>query len=506
MRKRITKLIAILAMVFLVNMSSWGQWGNGSYDLSGIANLEVREYFAGTTPMGYFDKSVTVNGISYAAGITFPIGTPGGYTVNGGYTLDFFMHEVAIVQINGNSFGDLTVNQGESVVVSIIFSQNTYGVKVNGASVSTSSPTTEIKNSLSLGANTVTVMTGDGVKTDTWGCTVTVNAASVSVSSVSVSPTSATLTVGQTQQLTATVNPSNATNKAVTWSSNNTAVASVDASGLVTAQAQGTAVITVTTQDGGKTATCSVTVNAAAVPVTGVTLDQNSLTKTVGDPAVTLTATVQPTNATNQNVSWSTSNASVATVTNGVVNFVSAGTATITVTTQDGAKTATCSVTVNAAAAVPVTSVSVSPTSATLTVGQTQQLTATVLPSNATDKSGSWTSSNAAVASVSSSGLVTANAAGSATITFTTTDGGKTGTSSITVNVAPNSLTVSTNSLNYSSNGGSQSVTVTSNVTHIATNQVINLCKSATSIFSNSDLCTTNFRFVKGCGLYFRRR
>ena len=86
----------------------------------------------------------------------------------------------------------------------------------------------------------------------------------------------------------------------------------------------------------------------ASVAVTGVTLDQSSLNLTVGNSA-TLTATVQPSNASNKNVSWSSSNISVATVSNGAVTAVATGTATITVTTADGNKTAQCAVTVNAA-------------------------------------------------------------------------------------------------------------------------------------------------------------
>ncbi|MBF4506453.1 Ig-like domain-containing protein [Flavobacterium sp. JLP] len=85
----------------------------------------------------------------------------------------------------------------------------------------------------------------------------------VAVTSVTLAPTTATLSVGATQQLTPTVNPSTATNKSVTYSSNNTAVATVNTSGLITAVASGAATITVTTQDGAKTATCAITVSSS---------------------------------------------------------------------------------------------------------------------------------------------------------------------------------------------------------------------------------------------------
>lgn len=155
------------------------------------------------------------------------------------------------------------------------------------------------------------------------------------------------MTVGDSETLTATVTPSNATDKTVTWSSSKTTVATVSSSGVVTAKAVGTATITVTTNDGAKTATCAVTVKAATVFVTGVSLNKSSLSMTVGDTE-TLTATVTPSNATDKSVTWASSKTSVATVSsNGVVTAKSAGTATITVKTTDGSKTATCSVTVD---------------------------------------------------------------------------------------------------------------------------------------------------------------
>ncbi len=171
----------------------------------------------------------------------------------------------------------------------------------------------------------------------------------VYVTDVTVSPTSKTLTIGDTVQLTATVSPSNATNKNVTWSSDNTAVATVSTTGLVTAVSVGTANITVITVSGGKTATCAITVNAAIVPATGVTLNKSTTTLIVSETE-TLNATVAPTNATNKNVTWSSSNTAVVTVDNtGLVTAVSVGSATITVTTVDGDLTATCAVTVNTA-------------------------------------------------------------------------------------------------------------------------------------------------------------
>ncbi len=152
---------------------------------------------------------------------------------------------------------------------------------------------------------------------------------------------------GATGQLVATVEPANATDKSVTWSSDNTTVATVDANGTVTPVAAGTATITVTTTDGGYTAACIVTLSEAPIAVTGVTLDQTSLNLTIGDTPIPLTATVSPADATDKSVTWSSANTAVATVAaDGTVTPVAAGTATITVTTTDGGHTATCAVTV----------------------------------------------------------------------------------------------------------------------------------------------------------------
>lgn len=169
--------------------------------------------------------------------------------------------------------------------------------------------------------------------------------------------------------------------------------------------------------------------SSASVAVTGVSLSASTASVAVGS-TTNLTATVSPSDATNKNVTWSSSNTSVATVSGGVVSGVAAGNATITVTTADGSITDTCVVTVSNVVA---TSVALSDSAATLAINGTKQLTVTFTPSNTTDQSGTWTSSNSTVASVSSSGLVTALAAGSATITFTSTSGSRTDTCAVTV-------------------------------------------------------------------------
>ncbi|WP_458363707.1 Ig-like domain-containing protein [Clostridium felsineum] len=253
------------------------------------------------------------------------------------------------------------------------------------------------------------------------------------VSSVSLNKTADTLIVGDTNTLSATVAPSNATNQAVNWTSSNNAIATVDNTGKVTAVSAGAATITVTTADGNKTSSCAVTVNNPVVAVTSVALNKTADTLTVGKTD-TLSATVAPSNATNQVVNWTSSNNAIAIVNNtGKIAAVSAGTATITVTTADGNKTSSCAVTVNNPVAA-VTSVALNKTADTLTVGKTDILSATVAPSNATNQAVTWTTSNNNIVTVDNTGKITAVGAGTAIITVYTLDGNKTASCTVTVN------------------------------------------------------------------------
>ncbi len=171
---------------------------------------------------------------------------------------------------------------------------------------------------------------------------------SPTVSSVDVSPSALNLDLNGTKtgSLSATVVGTNDPSQVVTWSSNNTSVATVSTTGVVTAKATGSATITATSElDPTKSGTCTVTVIDSTVHVTGVSLNKNATTIAAGG-SETLSATVSPSNATNKNITWTSSNASVATVSNGTVTGVATGEATITATSVDGGKTATCVVTV----------------------------------------------------------------------------------------------------------------------------------------------------------------
>ena len=246
---------------------------------------------------------------------------------------------------------------------------------------------------------------------------------SVAVTEVRLDKTATTLVEGDTEELMATVMPENATDKGIEWKSDNESVATVSQTGLVTALKDGSATITVITNDGEFRASCEVTVKKKVIAVTGVKLSAASMTLREGDKG-TLTATVEPANATNKNVEWWTSDLDVVSVTstsggsNGYVEARGAGKATVTVKTEDGEFSASCEITVEKKE-VPVTGIALDQSSLLLPVGNTYALKAHVQPSNATDQDIKWGSSNGGVATVDQTGKVTAVAAGTVDILAT---------------------------------------------------------------------------------------
>lgn len=287
------------------------------------------------------------------------------------------------------------------------------------------------------GEATITVTAADnGGAQATCKVTVTERTAPViKVTQIQLSQTRASLIEGKELQLTATVLPTDATNQSLTWSSSVEGVATVDPTGKVTAIKAGTTVITATAKDdSGISASCTVQVTVPTVKVTGITLNKTTASVVKGK-TVALTATVTPDTATDKTIKWTTSNKNVATVsTDGVVTAVAAGTATITATAADdsGVK-ATCKITVTNPV-IKVTRVTLNKTTASVVKGKTLTLTATVTPTNATNKNVTWKSSNTKIATVDGNGKVTAVAAGTATITCTAkADKSKSATCKITV-------------------------------------------------------------------------
>lgn len=244
---------------------------------------------------------------------------------------------------------------------------------------------------------------------------VTVVEREVPATGVTISTAVDAMEVGDTQQLTAAVAPADSTD-AVEWFSADEGVLTVDQSGLVTAVGNGTTAIGVRAGS-AEDETRAITVTT---PVSGVSLDKQALELYAGADASKLVATVAPATASNQEVSWASSDSAVATVDDrGNVAPVAPGTATITATTRDGGLTAACEVTVKQHAE----GVVLDAHELALTGVQTAPLKATVSPDNATNKGVTWASSDEGVAMVDADGMVTATGKGTATITATTEDG-----------------------------------------------------------------------------------
>ena len=278
------------------------------------------------------------------------------------------------------------------------------------------------------GTATITVKTEDGGKTAS--CTVTVKEKIIPVESITLDQSEKTLNIGETVTLKATVSPENATNKNISWSSDKTDVATVDESGNVSANSVGTATIKATAD--GVTAECTIIVEEKVIPVESITLNKTEAEIFVGAEEK-LTATVLPEDATNKDVTWTSSDTTIATVdSNGKVTAKSVGTAAIKA--KAGDKSATCTIKVNP---IKVTNVSITPpVSTTIKSGETLDLEAKVEPTNATNKTVTWSSDNPKVADVDQKGHVVAlNQEGTAKITVTTEDGGKTDECIITVTV-----------------------------------------------------------------------
>ena len=260
---------------------------------------------------------------------------------------------------------------------------------------------------LKAGTANITVKSVDGGFTAS--CSVSVMAKTIDVASISLSKEELTLTEGDSETITATVKPDDATDKTVTWTSSDPAVATVDG-GKIEAVKEGSA--TITAKAGDKTATCKVTVEKNVIAVESVELDKTEVELTEGD-SVTLTATVKPDDATDKSVTWTSSDPAVATVDGGKIEAVKEGSATITA--KAGEKSATCQVTVKKTV-IAVESVELDKTEVELTEGDSVTLTATVKPDDATDKTVTWTSSDPAVATVDG-GKIEAVKEGAATIT-----------------------------------------------------------------------------------------
>lgn len=297
------------------------------------------------------------------------------------------------------------------------------------STVATIDASTGVITPLTIGKAIVTATPVDQSGKPTTGAlkaTATLNVVNpIAVTGVSFKSATHTMDVKTTEKWTADIAPATATNKNVTWTTSNDKIATVDTLGNVTAVAAGKCDITVTTEDGSKSATCTLTV---VTPATGITLDKTKADVKTGE-TVTLKATIAPADVTDKTVTWTSSDDKTATVKDGVVTGVKAGKATVTASTANG-KTATCEVTVTSSVA---TGIKLNKSDVAIELGKSETVTATVDPA-AADQAVTWTTSDKAIATVVN-GKITGTGKGTATITAATANG-KTATCVVTVSIA----------------------------------------------------------------------
>ena len=389
----------------------------------GVDELQLNAIVEPSNSMDYdiaWTSSDEAVAVVSETGLVTPVG-PGEAQIT--VTVDRAHQAVCVVRVTQPAEGvtldytELTLQRGTSQVLVATVTPATTNVKdlqwtssnPDVAAVDAEGKVTAV----ALGSAEITVTTVDGGHIAV--CQVTVIQ---KVTGVALDVETATLRIGeQTLQLNANVAPEDATEKSLVWSSSNTGVASVDENGLVTPLAPGETDITVTTVDGGFTAVCKVTV---VQPVLSITL--NAATINI-NPNMTfeLIAQINPSNATNQELEWTSADETIAVVDqNGVVRGVDAGVdgreTVITVTSKDSGVSATCVVRVTK----DVVGVVLDCTFKWLAAGSSFQLTATVIPADATNKNVTWSSSDTNVATVDQTGKVTAVNGGTATITVTT--------------------------------------------------------------------------------------
>ena len=267
-------------------------------------------------------------------------------TVDGGFTASCTVTVTQAVTGITLNYEDYTLNDiGESVQLTVTVTREDVDNKnITWASLNENVCRVTYGYVLAVGEGTtiITATSADGEVSAK--CTVTVKVPKAVTGVMLDKETLILHVIGESVQLTASVLPEDAGNKNVTWSTSNDAVCMVSNTGKVVATGEGSAVISVKTEDGGFTASCNVKVSFSH-PVTGITLNQESITFDVIGQSAQLVATVVPNEATEKGVTWSSSNESVCMVSStGFIVAVGNGTADITATTIDGGFTATCKV------------------------------------------------------------------------------------------------------------------------------------------------------------------
>lgn len=320
---------------------------------------------------------------------------------------------------------DVEITEDESIqLIATVLPENASNKNVNWTSsdisVAMVSPDGTVY-ALKAGQATIMATTVDGGFVAL--CKVIVKAKTIQISNIELLSNSESIAVGETLQLNAIISPDNASNKTVNWTSTNPSIASVNASGLVTAIAEGKTQIIATTTDGSNlSAICEIIVNKQFILVSQIQITPSSARIPVGQP-LNLNAIITPNDATNKSIKWSSTNPAVATVSeSGIVSAISEGNAIVIASTQDGSNlSAMCQIEVYKET-ILVETINLNPTKVEGAVNDTFKIEAIVLPTNATNKNLTWKSSDESIVTVDN-GVITLHALGTAIISAEAMDG-----------------------------------------------------------------------------------
>ncbi|WP_170841387.1 Ig-like domain-containing protein [[Clostridium] fimetarium] len=380
-------------------------------------------------------KTLTITGV--ASGIVRVVATQNiKGLIKTAECLIYVRTPVGVVTLNPTS---LNINRGKTDIVQVIFNPSTpFNDKVLWTSSNTDVATvkgdskTATVTAVKGGTSTISVVTMDGLKVASCDVYVREPVTGVSLNQTTVY---SEMSIGS-YQLSATVLPSgDGVNRKVTWTSSDPTIVTVDANGLVKYVKPGYATIICKTEDGSFIATCNFFVS---IPVKTVSLDYTDAIMSLGGK-LRITAEVLPITASNRAVAWTSSNTNILVVdSNGLVQAVGTGNATILCKTLDGGVTAMCNVYVKQ----PVTSVVLNASETTVRKGQVFWLNATALPESADNKIVTWSSTDTKLATVDKDGKVTAVNPGIVTIIATNTDTGLTGFCVVTITQPVTGLTL----------------------------------------------------------------
>jgi len=283
---------------------------------------------------------------------------------------------------------------------------------------------------IKVGETTITVKNSDGTVSS--NCKVVVKP--ISANQIVLDKTSLTMIIGTKDKLNVRFVPTNTTNQKITWTTSNPLIVKVDHEGNIEASATGDAIIMATTEDGKTTAECKILVSLPSI--TGLDIDKKNIQVLIGED-VQFKAVTTPPNAQPEEMIWSSSDNSVATISSsGIAKTLKPGKTTIKVTNKSGLVSATTELTV---LAIKVQSIQLNNSIINLTKGAKSKISYTVLPANATDKAVTFSIANKEIASIDASGTVTAIADGETIVTISSNDGAA--NSKITIKVTPVKVT-----------------------------------------------------------------